>query len=57
MPRAMLCGSDAEALRGKLLGGGDGEGEIAELMASDERRDDLHLLAQDTQSEIGFPCG
>ena len=49
VPQAMVCACDAEALGGKLLGSSDGKGKIAELMASDERRDDLHLLAQNTQ--------
>ena len=40
---------DVEALGGKFLGSGDGERKIAKLMASDEGRNDLHLLAQNTQ--------
>ena len=38
---------DVEALRGEFLGRGNGEREVAELMPADQRRDDLHLLAQD----------
>ena len=54
VPRAMLSGVTRKPWAAELLGGGDGEGKIAELMAADQRRDDLHLLAQNTSAKARF---
>ena len=50
-------GSDAEPESGKLLGGGDSQREIAELMAAYKRRNNFHLLAKNVQLKSCFYCG